>query len=576
MQPDGQINCEPGAGVVKYTFIVVILWGMFAVGCVADQTDREVLEEVSEEIRVCIPNITQECLCLGGISGVQSCSSDGLGWEVCACPDVQNDPDTDTVSDTGSDMNEDVFDGSEYDTEEIFEDSAEDIETDTEQEAPSDVPDDSVEETDISEEDVIEDTEPDREAYPESEDDSEPEDSSDDNSSGDDSVEEADVSEEELIEPACTDLDGDSYYGQGDDCDPLAENWDCDEERDYVYLGAAELCDEIDNDCDIEIDEDYDFMTDAAHCGDCFTECSENQLCCEGECVSINVDSSNCGGCGVLCSSGGECISGLCSCVRGFCSADETCRNGECCSDNGKCFSPVIKIPAGPFMMGCNSPADEDCEGIEEPYHQVSVPEFKIDVTEVTVAQYRACVDNNADCSEPSTEFDNCNWNYSDREEHPVTCISWTQASEYCEWVGKRLCSESEWEKAARGLDGRIYPWGNEEATCDRAVMISGEEIYGCGEDRTWQVGSRPAGMHGLYDMAGNVIEWVEDDWHQNYEGAPTDGSAWTDTPIRSLFRMLRGGTYQNRAMRLRTSYRGAGDPTGFHIHIGARCCGDI
>ena len=220
-------------------------------------------------------------------------------------------------------------------------------------------------------------------------------------------------------------------------------------------------------------------------------------------------------------------------------------------------------------MMGCNYEVDTNCIDDESPYHEVNVPEFAIDVTEASVGQYRACVDN-GHCSEPLQNSNWCNWRYSEREDYPVTCINWHQAKAYCEWSGRRLCSESEWEKAARGTDGRIYPWGNEEADCSCAVMA--DDGLGCGEINSWPVGSKSPGVYGLYDMSGNVWEWIEDDGHSHYNNAPADGSVWISSP-RSSLRGLRGGSFSNNFVILRASNRYFFDPDDTGGSIGVRCC---
>ena len=364
-------------------------------------------------------------------------------------------------------------------------------------------------------------------------------DSSDENL--DQQEEETDSEEEESVEPACTDLDGDNYSGHGDGCDPGAVDYDCDEDRADVYRGAEELCDNADNDCDGELDENYNFLIDLA----------------------------NCGACGVACLPSEECIEGFCSCGFGFCGSDERCIDEKCCIHD-KCSTPMVTIPEGPFMMGCNASIDEDCNPYEFPYHRVSVPEFRIDTTEVTVEQYLACVADNLSCIELSSGMDQCNWRFSGRDDHPINCITWTSAKEYCEWAGKRLCTESEWEKAARGTDSRIYPWGNEEATCERTIMS--ENGDGCGEVQTWSVASKSLGVYGLYDMSGNVWEWVEDDWHDHYNEAPEDGSAWIETP-RLEFRVLRGGGFDSSPRGLRSSSRKDGVPGHIYSYFGMRCC---
>ena len=164
-----------------------------------------------------------------------------------------------------------------------------------------------------------------------------------------------------------------------------------------------------------------------------------------------------------------------------------------------------VWIPGGSFVMGC---ALNDCEGFEKPPHRVIVNPFQMMKSEVTVGMYRRCVEN-AECY--PNDDDQCNWDQSGREDHPINCVGYYSAKEYCEYVGGRLPSESEWEYAARGTDGRIYPWGNERASCRYAVMSEGgsyaDMSNGCGREDTWPVCQKAAGNSpfGLCDMAGNV-----------------------------------------------------------------------
>lgn len=184
----------------------------------------------------------------------------------------------------------------------------------------------------------------------------------------------------------------------------------------------------------------------------------------------------------------------------------------------------MVAVPGGRFMMGYDPDTDTlDCHHGAQPYHEVTVPDFTIDKTEVTVSQYAACV-GAQECDEPTW---NCStyWQPDSQPDLPVTCLSWYQAKNYCERVGKHLCNEAEWEKAARGTDGRLFPWGNEKATCYYTVMLgSSSSIPGCGEDGPWPVGSKPEDVspYGALDMAGNVSEWVADDWIGiGYQGGP-------------------------------------------------------
>ncbi len=240
-----------------------------------------------------------------------------------------------------------------------------------------------------------------------------------------------------------------------------------------------------------------------------------------------------------------------------------------------------VSIPGGTFMMGSDSG-----ESDELPLHQVTVPAFEMTMTEVTVAQYQACVDAGA-CTEPSQCGSFYNWGVAGREDHPVNCVNWQQAVDFCGFAGGRLPSEAEWEYTARGGGQDItYPWGEDIPSCIYAVINDGGA--GCGMDRTWAVCSKPAGntAQGLCDMAGNVFEWVQDWFHGSYDCdanpgaincgsggiAPSDGSAW-ETPGGSI-RVIRGGslTISADGSNLRAATRSVCVPSYRHGRIGFRC----
>ncbi len=229
-----------------------------------------------------------------------------------------------------------------------------------------------------------------------------------------------------------------------------------------------------------------------------------------------------------------------------------------------------VAIPGGTFWMGSDSGNSD-----EQPVHQVTVPGFEMSRTEVTVSHYQKCVDA-VECTEPSQCGSYYNWGVTGREDHPVNCVDWQQAVDFCAFAGGRLPSEAEWEYAARGGGQDItYPWGDQSPSCTYAVMFEGGD--GCGEDRTWAVCSKTAGntAQGLCDMAGNVYEWVQDWYHSDYNGAPSDGSAW-ESPSSSV-RVLRGNgfSFYGAGGDLRAASRTDGGPSGRYGFLGCRCVRD-
>jgi len=244
-------------------------------------------------------------------------------------------------------------------------------------------------------------------------------------------------------------------------------------------------------------------------------------------------------------------------------------------------------IPAKSFMMG-RVPGDTQFESDETPQHTVYVDAFYIDVYEVTVAKYQACVDAGKCKTEPkdATYSSYCNWKAAGKEQHPVNCVTWFQAKAYCEsasvYDGKgRLPTEAEWEKAARGgLDGKLYPWGD-TLDCAHAVYDDGMATtgQGCDSASTMAVGSKPAGKngYGLYDMAGNVWEWVADEYDASWYGKPgainKNSCNNCTSEEMSGARSLRGGSwYDNNPDSLRASSRGGNGPTNTNNNVGIRC----
>jgi formylglycine-generating enzyme required for sulfatase activity len=223
----------------------------------------------------------------------------------------------------------------------------------------------------------------------------------------------------------------------------------------------------------------------------------------------------------------------------------------------------MVLVTAGAFQMGCNEALDAACQDDEKPYHQVTLQAFKIDKTEVTQTAYQACVTAGA-CTAPATAA-GCNWDPATRGQHPVTCVSWDQAGAYCAWKLRRLPSEAEWEKAARGASGNVYPWGSADPTC--TLSNYGDCVGG-----TAPVGSCPtgAGPNGVLDMGGNVYEWVKD-WYDPayYAASPLEDPLG---PAAGTNRGMRGGGFGYEPLYLRTSNRGGNPPTAQYAPLGFRC----
>ncbi|WP_445308303.1 formylglycine-generating enzyme family protein [Microcoleus vaginatus] len=208
----------------------------------------------------------------------------------------------------------------------------------------------------------------------------------------------------------------------------------------------------------------------------------------------------------------------------------------------------MVYIPGGTFMMG--SPATEERrEESESPQHQVTVPAFYAGKYPITQAQWQAVMGNN-----PS---------YFKGEKRPVDTVSWDDAVEFCgklsQQTGKkyRLLSEAEWEYACRA--GTTTPFHFGETITSDLVNHNGSSPYanapkGLNRRKTIDVGSFPPNAFGLYDMHGNVWEWCSDQWYENYNATPTDGSSWE--PGTNNTRLLRGGSWSYCAVFCRSAFR--------------------
>lgn len=252
----------------------------------------------------------------------------------------------------------------------------------------------------------------------------------------------------------------------------------------------------------------------------------------------------------------------------------------------GETCPNMVRLPAvgatTTFQMGSEGEWGQSSN--ETPPHEVTLPAYLIDRYEVSVAEYAICVDSQA-CATPKSGG-GCNWGVAANEDHPVNCMDWYGANTYCQWAGKRLCTEAEWERAAAGEEDRLFPWGDAcpgswDTSCEAGEFGPATARANCSESDcndgftgTAPVGSFPSGVSpdGVFDLAGNVWEWVQDCWHSSYTGAPTDGSAWTAS-CSSSSRVYRGGSFDFGAALLRAGYRFAGVPGYAFDVLGFRCC---
>ena len=230
---------------------------------------------------------------------------------------------------------------------------------------------------------------------------------------------------------------------------------------------------------------------------------------------------------------------------------------------------PMVHVPEGEFSMGSDEYKDS------QPVHTVYLDEFWIDLTEVTNGMYELCV-SAGDCDTPEILEDSTRPDYFNSTfytNYPVIQVDWNDAQAYCEWTGRRLPTEAEWEKAARGTDGRRYPWGGTDFSCELAIYNPGSYSNGCGGVKgTNKVGSAPGGAspYGALDMVGNVAEWVAD-WYSAtyYSESP---AANPTGPTSGEDRVLRGSSFRNIKLYLTTFYRRWSAPYGIGDDIGFRC----
>ena len=223
----------------------------------------------------------------------------------------------------------------------------------------------------------------------------------------------------------------------------------------------------------------------------------------------------------------------------------------------------MVYVPAGEFLMGSSAENSDNAD--ERPQHTVYLDAFWIDQTEVTNAQFRQCVAAGV-CQAPTDcYFRDPTFDDASKTDHPVVCVDWHGAETYCQWVGARLPTEAEWEKAARGTDGRVYPWGDSAADCDRAQLLW------C-DGKTVPAGSKAAGAspYGALDMVGNVWEWVND-WYDSgyYSVSPANNPPG---PASGSEKVKRGSSWYDFVSHTHATDRDFNPPTSRFSDTGFRC----
>ena len=230
----------------------------------------------------------------------------------------------------------------------------------------------------------------------------------------------------------------------------------------------------------------------------------------------------------------------------------------------------MVYVPAGEFIMGSTEGTSN-----EQPLHTIYLDAYWIDRTEVTNAQYRRCVEAGV-CTLPSERHSVMIFNetpYFDnprRQDYPVVHVSWADADTYCRWAGKQLPTEAEWEKAARGVDGRTYPWGNEWDPGKLNSWNDGWSHHGLMDVGRYPEGASP---YGTLDMAGNVWEWVADWYDEDYYSHSPYRNPAGYSSADPVLKVMRGGSAFNTSeWNVRCAFRGRLDPNRTLGDLGFRC----
>lgn len=243
----------------------------------------------------------------------------------------------------------------------------------------------------------------------------------------------------------------------------------------------------------------------------------------------------------------------------------------------------MVLVPAGPFLMGSDKKLDRNAYKAELPQRRVELDAFEIDKYEVTALQYLKFVLATNRSPQLDWRYDGGNFQES-MAHHPIMHVSWYDADAYCKWAGKRLPTEAEWEKAARGEDGRLNPWGNQPAGLSRS-NFGRTGLSGPVRDRPERLLLYPpiisvdkyenaVSPYGVHQMIGNVAEWVAD-WYdlEYYKTAPDRNPKGPETGTQKAFR---GGGWMDSTTTMRAAMRNGTDPKTKINWLGFRCARDV
>ena len=243
----------------------------------------------------------------------------------------------------------------------------------------------------------------------------------------------------------------------------------------------------------------------------------------------------------------------------------------------------MVKIPAGTFLMGSDKKVDRNAYLPEFPQRKVYLDAYEIDKFEVTTVQFLKFV--LATNRPPLIDWQYDGGNFQETmASHPVMHVSWFDADAYCKWAGKRLPTSAEWEKAARGEDGRIYPWGNEPAGLSRA-NFGRTGLSGPVRDRPERLLLYPpiisvdkyenaVSPYGVYQLSGNVAEWTADWYYPNYYKKAPDRNP--KGPDKGTQRAFRGGGWIDSTPSVRPAQRNGTEPNTKMNWLGFRCARDM